>query len=175
MFLGVGLVVMFVISLVDYHRLLDIASWAYGVSLVSLVAVLVVGKKVLGARRWINLGGGVHFQPSEWVKLVLILCCARFFWGIVGSGRELSVADIGKAFAAGRRADGAGAEAAGPGDVADLFAGAGCRAVSGRHAVEAGGYHACWAMLVLGGAVVESGKRAEAVSAGADDGVYESG
>jgi rod shape determining protein RodA len=51
----------------------------------------------MGGRRWINLGGGVHFQPSEWVKLVLILMMARFFWGRVG--RDLSWTDIGKAFA----------------------------------------------------------------------------
>jgi rod shape determining protein RodA len=97
-FLAVGLILMFVISLIDYHRLLSIAYWAYGVSLVSLVAVRVAGQKVLGARRWINLGGGVHFQPSEWVKLVLILVSARFFWQVVASGRDLTWRDIGKAF-----------------------------------------------------------------------------
>jgi len=97
-FLAVGIVVMFAISLVDYHRLLDIAYWAYGVGIVSLVAVKLVGTKVLGGRRWINLGGGVHFQPSEWVKLVLILWAARFFWQIVANGREMSWQDIGKAF-----------------------------------------------------------------------------
>ena len=98
-FLGVGLLVMFAVSLVDYHRLLDISRWAYGFSIVSLLAVLVVGKKVLGARRWINLGGGAHFQPSEWVKLVLILVMARFLWGRAGEGKDLSWADVGKAFA----------------------------------------------------------------------------
>ena len=91
-FLAIGLVLMFIVSLIDYHRLLDVGPWAYGVSLVALVAVRVVGTKVLGARRWINLGGGVHFQPSEWVKLVLILVVARFFWSRVG--RELSWNDI---------------------------------------------------------------------------------
>jgi rod shape determining protein RodA len=97
-FLGVGIVGMFAISLVDYHRLLEISYWAYGVSLVSLVAVRLVGTKVLGARRWINLGGGMHFQPSEWVRLVLVLVAARFFWEIVANGRELRWKDIGKAF-----------------------------------------------------------------------------
>jgi rod shape determining protein RodA len=95
-FLVVGLGLMFLISMIDYHRLLDLAPWAYGVSLVLLVAVKAVGTKVLGARRWINLGGGVHFQPSEWVKLVLILMAARYFWGLVG--RDLSWVDVGKAF-----------------------------------------------------------------------------
>jgi rod shape determining protein RodA len=96
-FLAVGLVLMFLISLVDYHSLLEIAPWAYGVGIVSLVAVRVVGTKVLGARRWIRFPGGFHFQPSEWMKLVLIVCIARFFWGLVG--RRLTWADILKAFA----------------------------------------------------------------------------
>src|SRR5271155_3766063 len=96
-FLAVGLVLMFIISLIDYHRLIDIAHWAYGISILSLIAVLAVGTKVLGARRWIKFPGGIHFQPSEWIKLVLILAVARYFWGL--AGRELSWADIGKAFA----------------------------------------------------------------------------
>ena len=96
-FLLIGIVLMFIVSFIDYHRLLDIAPWAYGVSLILLVAVKAVGQKVLGARRWINLGGGVHFQPSEWVKLVLILVVARYFWGL--AGRDLSWVDIAKAFA----------------------------------------------------------------------------
>jgi rod shape determining protein RodA len=96
-FLLAGIVLMFLISFIDYHRLLDLAPWAYGVSLILLVAVKAVGTKVLGARRWINLGGGVHFQPSEWVKLVLILVVARYFWGL--AGRDLSWIDVTKAFA----------------------------------------------------------------------------
>jgi rod shape determining protein RodA len=96
-FLLVGIGLMFIISLVDYHRLIDLANWAYGVSIIALVTVLAVGTKVNGGRRWINLGGGVHFQPSEWVKLVLILASARYFWNL--AGRELTWSDIGKAFA----------------------------------------------------------------------------
>jgi rod shape determining protein RodA len=95
LFLAAGLLLMFIISLIDYHRLLDIAPWAYGISIISLVAVKIVGTKVLGARRWINLGGGVHFQPSEWVKLVLIIAIARYFWPLVG--HALSWKDIAKA------------------------------------------------------------------------------
>jgi rod shape determining protein RodA len=96
-FLAVGLVLMFLISLIDYHRLIDISHWAYGISILSLVAVLAVGTKVLGGKRWINLGHGFHFQPSEWVKLILIVSVARFFWGLVG--KELTWTDIAKAFA----------------------------------------------------------------------------
>jgi rod shape determining protein RodA len=88
---------MFVISVIDYHRLVDLAPWAYAIGFFALAAVMVVGTKVMGARRWINLGGGMHFQPSEWVKLILILMVARYFWGL--AGRELNWLDIGKAFA----------------------------------------------------------------------------
>lgn len=97
-FLSVGIPLMFIVSLIDYHRLLELAHWAYGVSIASLAAVLVVGHKVLGARRWIVLPGGIHFQPSEWVKLVLIVMSARFFWGLA-SKDELDWKDVGKAFA----------------------------------------------------------------------------
>jgi rod shape determining protein RodA len=95
-FLLVGLLLMFLISLIDYHRLIDIAPYAYGIGVVSLVAVKLVGQKVLGARRWIRMGS-FHFQPSEWIKLILILAVARYFW--TTAGRELSWADIGKVFA----------------------------------------------------------------------------
>ena len=91
-----GLVAMFVFAKIDYHKLIDFVPWAYGVCLVALVAVLAVGQKVLGARRWIKLGP-MHFQPSEWVKLVLILAVARYFANL--GGRSLTWKDIFKAFA----------------------------------------------------------------------------
>jgi rod shape determining protein RodA len=96
-FLAVGLVLMFLISMIDYHRLIDLVHWAYGISIVALIAVLAFGTKVMGGRRWIKFPGGIHFQPSEWVKLVLIVAIARYFWGL--AGRELTWTDIGKAFA----------------------------------------------------------------------------
>ncbi len=91
-----GLVAMFIFSRIDYHRLIDWVPWAYGVCLVSLVAVKVVGAKVLGARRWIKIGP-MHFQPSEWVKLVLILIVARYFANL--GGQKLTWKEIFKAFA----------------------------------------------------------------------------
>lgn len=97
-FLLVGLVLMFVISRIDYHQLLNITPWAYGLSILSLVAVITphIGQKVQGARRWISLGG-IHFQPSEGVKLVLILTMAHYFAGMQFRGMTWS--NIVKAFA----------------------------------------------------------------------------
>ena len=90
-----GLIGMFVLSKIDYHRLLDWAPWAYWIFLFSLVAVKLVGRRVMGARRWIALGP-VQFQPSEWVKLALVLAVARYFANL--GGRDLSWKEIFKAF-----------------------------------------------------------------------------
>jgi rod shape determining protein RodA len=90
-----GLFGMFLLSMVSYHALLDRVHWMYIISLGSLVSVLVFGQKYLGARRWIKLPGGQHFQPSEWVKLVLILAVAKYFADL--QSRELSWPDFMKA------------------------------------------------------------------------------
>jgi rod shape determining protein RodA len=91
-----GLVAMFLFAKIDYHKLIDFVPWAYGVCVVALLAVLAVGQKVLGARRWIKVGP-MHFQPSEWVKLILIIAVARYFANL--GGRSLTWKDIFKAFA----------------------------------------------------------------------------
>jgi rod shape determining protein RodA len=91
-----GLIAMFLFAKIDYHKMIDFAPWAYGVCIVSLLAVLAVGHKALGAKRWIKIGP-LQFQPSEWVKLVLILMMARYFANL--GGRSLTWKDIFKAFA----------------------------------------------------------------------------
>lgn len=91
-----GLVAMTIVSSIDYHLLLDIVPWLYGFCLLSLGAVLLVGERVMGGKRWIRLPGGLHFQPSEWVKLVLIIAVARYFANL--AGRELSWSDVAKSF-----------------------------------------------------------------------------
>ncbi len=95
LFIGAGIVGMFVLAKIDYHRLIDFSPWFYGIFVVSLVAVKVIGHKALGARRWIAVGP-IQFQPSEWVKLVLILAVARYIANI--GGRNLTWTEIFKAF-----------------------------------------------------------------------------
>jgi rod shape determining protein RodA len=90
---GVG--AMFVVSLVNYQALLEQIHWFYIAGIGSLMAVMVFGQKYLGARRWIKMPGGNHFQPSEWVKLILILAVARYFAEM--RQRELSWPDFFKA------------------------------------------------------------------------------
>ena len=90
---GVG--AMFLVSLVNYQALLEKVHWFYFASLASLIAVILFGQKYLGARRWIKLPGGTHFQPSEWVKLILILAVAKYFADL--QERDLSWPDFLKA------------------------------------------------------------------------------
>jgi rod shape determining protein RodA len=90
---GVG--AMFVVSAVNYQALLDQIHWFYIAGVASLVAVLLLGQKYLGARRWIKMPGGNHFQPSEWVKLILILAVAKYFADL--RHKDLSWGDFIKA------------------------------------------------------------------------------
>jgi rod shape determining protein RodA len=90
-----GLGGMFVISAINYQALLDRIHWFYIASVASLMAVLLFGTKALGARRWIKMPGGNHFQPSEWVKLILILAVAKYFADL--RHRDLSWPDFLKA------------------------------------------------------------------------------
>jgi rod shape determining protein RodA len=55
---------------------------------------MIFGQKYLGARRWIKMPGG-HFQPSEWVKLILVLAVAKYFADL--HQKELSWGDFVKA------------------------------------------------------------------------------
>ena len=75
--LGIGLVVMVIISLIDYVWILNFYWLIYLFSIVILAVVLVFGTEVNGATRWIDLGF-TTFQPSELAKILLILFFAKF-------------------------------------------------------------------------------------------------
>ena len=79
MWLGIGGVLCVILSRTDYHTLVRFAPWVLGLSLVSLVLVLIpgVGRSVNGSMRWIQFGGFTA-QPSEFAKLALVLFIA--FW-----------------------------------------------------------------------------------------------
>jgi rod shape determining protein RodA len=76
-FVTVGLVLMWLMAAIDYHSLMGRVPIMYLLSMLTLLAVLLVGTKVFGSRRWIPIFG-FTFQISEFVKLVLILLVARF-------------------------------------------------------------------------------------------------
>lgn len=73
-----GLVVMVVVSLIDFNYLLRFYRIWYILTLLMLAAVLIIGKDVNGAKRWIPIAG-FQFQPSEISKILIILFFAMFF------------------------------------------------------------------------------------------------
>ena len=95
--LGLGCMVLF--SRIPANLWFRLAWPLYGVSIVLLLLVLVVGRSVNGAQRWISIGG-LQFQPSELAKFTMILCFARltrkfgpdakkFRFGVLGFGTAL--------------------------------------------------------------------------------------
>jgi len=72
-----GLLGLVAFTLLDYHRLRAAAWWAYAAALVLLILVLLVGRRVYGATRWLSLFG-VQIQPSEFAKLAVLLVLARY-------------------------------------------------------------------------------------------------
>ncbi len=73
-----GLLLSLIVCSLDYHILEDFSYWFYGALLILLIAVLLIGRKSLGATRWLNLGL-FNVQPSELMKIVIIITFARFF------------------------------------------------------------------------------------------------
>jgi cell division protein FtsW len=71
----VGIFTMFIVSAIDYRTIKKYANPLYIISLISLVAVLVVGMTINGSKRWINLGF-TTIQPSEIVKITIVIMCA---------------------------------------------------------------------------------------------------
>lgn len=77
LFIGIGLLLMWLFAAIDYHSLLGQIPVMYVVSVLTLVAILLIGTTVFGAKRWLQLFG-FTFQISEFVKLILVLLAARF-------------------------------------------------------------------------------------------------
>ncbi len=80
---GIGLCVLLAVSLVHIRVWWQLSYPIYGIVLLLLVAVEVMGITRGGAQRWVDLGF-VVLQPSEMMKLALIMALARFFHGRTG-------------------------------------------------------------------------------------------
>lgn len=75
---GVGVGALIVVSLFDYKRLEPFIWPMYVILCVLLVLVLVHGRAILGAKRWIDLGF-VTLQPSEPMKFVMLFALAKLY------------------------------------------------------------------------------------------------
>jgi rod shape determining protein RodA len=77
------------LSLVDLRVWFALAYPIYGVGLVLLVLVDLVGHHALGAQRWLQLGP-LQIQPSEIMKVGVVLALARFYHGLSGQKAQFS-------------------------------------------------------------------------------------
>ena len=78
---AVGLVILLAVACFDIRVWMGLAYPAYAVSLLLLLGVEVAGTVGMGAQRWIDLGP-VQLQPSELMKIALILALARYLHGL---------------------------------------------------------------------------------------------
>ena len=96
---AIGLIAMWAFSRIPAALWYRLAWPLYGVSILLLLSVLVIGQEVNGAKRWINIAG-IQFQPSEVAKFTMILLFARltrtfgrrakqFRYGVLGFGAAL--------------------------------------------------------------------------------------
>jgi rod shape determining protein RodA len=77
--IGLGLLVLWLVSMIDYGWLVEHAPVFYVAGMLALLVVALLAEPVAGARRWLPLLGGASIQISELVKVVLVLLMARFF------------------------------------------------------------------------------------------------
>lgn len=79
-FTMIGILLMILLTFLDYRTFKAIAHYLYFLGIIGLVIVLMVGSKVFGATRWIDLGL-FQFQPSELFKPILVMGLAKLLTG----------------------------------------------------------------------------------------------
>ena len=92
-FAVLGIIAMLFISKVDYRFYQKFYKYAWVISFVLLALVLVAGDEINGATRWISITETLSFQPSEAVKLLMII----FYAGILVKNRD-ELPKYGKGF-----------------------------------------------------------------------------
>jgi rod shape determining protein RodA len=76
--LAIGFSVLACSLMVDYQKLRAASIWLYVIVVVALALVLVIGREVNGSRRWLEILG-FQFQPSEFMKIVIVIALASYF------------------------------------------------------------------------------------------------
>ncbi|MFQ5668937.1 MAG: rod shape-determining protein RodA [Acidobacteriota bacterium] len=72
-----GLAVLLVVLAVEYHTLAEFVVPAYLAAVLVLVYLIFFGRSIAGTRGWLELGP-VNLQPSEFVKIILIMAIAAY-------------------------------------------------------------------------------------------------
>ena len=76
-FIIAGILLCFLVAIIDYHEIEKFAIPIYLLAIISLAYVILFGRRTGGARRWIEIAG-FDFQPSEFAKIALICLLAYF-------------------------------------------------------------------------------------------------
>lgn len=79
----VNMMIVLFCSRYDYHKLKKYARPLYIINMIMLLAVMFIGTSALGAQRWIQLGP-ITLQPSEFSKLIMIICLAALLSDRIG-------------------------------------------------------------------------------------------
>ncbi|HWQ05524.1 MAG TPA: FtsW/RodA/SpoVE family cell cycle protein [Longilinea sp.] len=77
-FVVVGLVIILVVAMIDYRYWSSLASLLYVFGVIFLIIILLIGNIAFGSTRWIVIAG-INIQPSELVKIIMIIVLADFF------------------------------------------------------------------------------------------------
>ncbi len=86
---GVCFALMIGLALVDLRVWFALAYPIYGIGVLLLLAVAVIGHSTLGAQRWLDIGP-IRLQPSEIIKVGLVLALARFYHSLSARNARLS-------------------------------------------------------------------------------------
>ena len=93
-YLCLSLVIFLVLLYFDYHVYTDFSTVAYAGGLILLVLVLVIGRTVHNNKSWFGLGA-LTFQPSELIKVLVILSLAKYYAATDRDHLELSELGMG--------------------------------------------------------------------------------
>lgn len=77
-FLAAGTVLMIIMAAIDYHYWSSLARFIYIFAIISLLVIYVVGQARFGSARWLDTGV-ILIQPSEIVKILMVMVLADFF------------------------------------------------------------------------------------------------
>jgi rod shape determining protein RodA len=91
---GVGVVFLFIVSALDYHLIAEQIPWLYILAIGVLLYTLLMGHRVSGSKSWVSFGR-VQFQPSELIKVVVVVALARYF-SELRSSRYMTFLQIAK-------------------------------------------------------------------------------
>jgi rod shape determining protein RodA len=90
-----GFAMMWATAVIGYQALMSQVFYLYGAVIGLLFATTLIGNRVFGSTRWIKISG-FTLQPSEFVKIVLILAVARYLIEFVKPATTLTWGDFAK-------------------------------------------------------------------------------